>query len=57
VIYFGGNESYPLILAIGFRVGEGEGSLSDYKRIPKVECKKMRRRLRDIFLSKLEEEI
>jgi hypothetical protein len=34
-------------LAIGFRVGEGEGSLSDYKRIPRVVCKIRRREEED----------
>jgi hypothetical protein len=44
-------------LDIRFRVGEGEETLSDYKRIPRVVCKILRRRLRDIFLGKLGEEI
>jgi hypothetical protein len=32
-----------LDMAIRFRVGEGEGSLSDYKRMHWVVCKTLRR--------------
>jgi hypothetical protein len=48
VIYFGGNESCPLIMPKGkirswpldLGMGkEGERSLSDYKRMPRVVCK------------------
>jgi hypothetical protein len=34
-------------LAIGFRDGKHEGSLSDYKRIPRVVCKTRRREEED----------
>jgi hypothetical protein len=35
------------MLAIRFRVGEGEGSLLDYKRIPRVVCKTQEKILRE----------